>query len=216
MPVDDYTPQQIELLLQPALLAPLPEQAVRKLTRYLQLLFRWNQRMNLTAVRDPRVFAALHLGECVRLAQSLPGAIHKVMDFGSGAGLPGIPVLIARPEIDVTLAESQGKKAAFLREVLRELDLAGGSVYSGRVEAMRPESLFDCVALRAVDRMDRAVFEAEKRIVPGGLCAVLTSVKEAPGVVAAASGLRWLEPDPIPQSEQRVILMGRKPGLDSL
>ena len=88
------------------------------------------------------------------------------MDLGSGAGLPGIPIQIARAELRVTLAESQKKKAAFLREVVRELDLGGASVYAGRVENMPSATVFDMVTLRAVDKMGEAMQAALPRIRP--------------------------------------------------
>jgi 16S rRNA (guanine527-N7)-methyltransferase len=109
-----------------------------RLRTYLELLLRWNARTNLTAVRDPEemvrrhfgesLFAGCVLGECV-------GAGAEVLDLGSGAGFPGVPVQLLLPSVQVTLAESQGKKVAFLREAVRGLGL-GCEVWAGRVEAM--------------------------------------------------------------------------------
>ena len=88
---------EIEALVGPMLLKPLPTLAYEQLALYVALVERWNRRMNLTAVRDPMKFAQLHIGESLRCAQFLPVEVTTVMDFGSGAGLPGIPIQIARP-----------------------------------------------------------------------------------------------------------------------
>ncbi len=132
-----------------------------QLACYLELILKWNARTNLTAIREPEeivrrhfgesLFAGLHVGQCATL-----------LDFGSGAGFPGIPVALVRPDVRVTLAESQGKKAAFLREVVRELRLET-EVWAGRVEEMEPGRQFDVVAMRAVDKMEVATLKAAVR-----------------------------------------------------
>ncbi len=123
---------------------------------YLDLLLRWNLRLNLTAVREPEQIIQRHFVECAFAAQHLPPDIATLLDYGSGAGLPGIPIAICRPEIRVTLAEAQGKKAAFLREALRVLNLKG-EVYDGRVETMPEQLRFDAVSMRAVEKMELAI-----------------------------------------------------------
>ncbi len=173
----------------------------------MQLLSRWNARMNLTAVRAPKVFAGLHLGECLRAAQLIPAGVTSVLDFGSGAGLPGIPIQVARPELAVTLAESQTKKASFLRECVRELRLLGTHVYAGRVEELPAGQCFDLVAMRAVDRMESALAEAKSRI--GRFCLILTSTTESETVEQALSSFEWAA-EPVPVTKQRVILLGTR------
>lgn len=210
-PPPTFTPQEMEALIQPLVLTPLAAPAWEQLAAYTRLVFRWNQKMSLTAVRDPHPFASLHLAECVRLGQSLPTGPQTLLDFGSGAGLPAIPIMVARPELRVTLAESQMKKSSFLREALRELELPQGSVFAGRVEDMPISQVFDIVALRAVDNMQSALTHAGRRIASGGHCAVLTSMKEVDIVLSALPFLNWLPADPIPQTAQRVILLGRRP-----
>ncbi len=202
-----FEASQIQALVAPVLLRPLPPEAYEQLARYVGLLYRWNQRMNLTAVRDPGVLARLHLGECLRAAQLIPDGTATVLDFGSGAGLPGIPIQIARPELAVTLAESQTKKASFLREAVRSLELSGATVASGRVESLPHDRKFDLVAVRAVDRMNRALADAALRVKPGGICLVLTSASEISSVRKALPALSW-RTEPVPETVQRVILLG--------
>lgn len=129
-----------------------------QLSAYLDLLMKWNQRMNLTAIRDPRQMVRRHFGESLFAAQHLP-ALGTVLDFGSGAGFPGIPIQLWHPHVRVTLAESQAKKATFLREVVRSLSLAT-EVWSERAESLAPNRIFDAVVLRAVDDPERALSAA--------------------------------------------------------
>jgi len=148
---------------------------VGKLSAYLELLLRWNARTNLTAITEPEEIVRRHFGESLLVAaalgRELPGTA-TVLDFGSGAGFPGVPVALACPQMRVTLAESQGKKAAFLREAVRTLGLTA-EVWAGRVEAMPAARRFDAVTMRAVDRMEVALPLARERVVGGGVVAVL-------------------------------------------
>jgi 16S rRNA (guanine527-N7)-methyltransferase len=216
-----FSPSEIETAVSPMLLQPLPSQTYSLLTSYLQLLMHWNQKMNLTAIRDSNLLVRLHLAECLRAAQRIPTGVTTVLDFGSGAGFPGIPIQIVRPELRVTLADSQKKKAAFLREVVRELGLAGASIHAGRVEDMPTRTVFDVVTLRAVDKMGEALRAAVPRIRPprgslGGECMVLTSQSEVPVVTSSSldetgvETIEWALPGPIPGTDQRVILLGSR------
>jgi 16S rRNA (guanine527-N7)-methyltransferase len=204
-------PAYIKASVTPMLLHPLSEAAYGQLSRYLQLLYRWNERMNLTAVRDPAVLIKLHLAECLRAAQLIPEAVSTVLDFGSGAGLPGIPMKIARPELFVTLAESQTKKAAFLQEAVRELGFSKTTVISDRVENLPTYRSFNLVAMRAVDRMSRALAAARLRIKAGGCCMVLTSEAEIDCVREALPALSW-RMERTPGTLQRVVLIGSQEG----
>jgi 16S rRNA (guanine527-N7)-methyltransferase len=132
-----------------------------KLLIYLELIMKWNARINLTAIRTQEEIVRRHFGESLFVGAHV-GACGTLLDFGSGAGFPGIPIQLVRPDVQVTLAESQGKKAAFLNEVVRSLGLPTG-VWAGRVEMMPAERRFDVVAMRAVDDMDGAVGEAGLR-----------------------------------------------------
>ena len=147
-----------------------------QLGRYLEVLLRWNARTNLTSIREPEGIVRRHFGESLfagcRLGEVVkPGA--EALDLGSGAGFPGIPVQLLLPGVKVVLAESQGKKAAFLREVVRELGLSC-KVVAGRVEAMEAGRRFDAVMMRAVDKMEAMVTVGRSRLKEGGVLLEMT------------------------------------------
>ena len=184
-----------------------PGQAQR-FEAYLALLTRWNARMNLTAVRDEDGILARHFVESIACARALPAGIATLLDFGSGAGFPGIPIAICRSEIAVTLAESQGKKAAFLQEAARVLEVAV-NVHAGRAEALQGQ--FDCVTLRAVDRMGAALKAAVALVGPGGWMAPMTTRAELPGLLAAAgTGFSWSSPVPLPGGDDRILALATR------
>lgn len=155
--------------------APVPPNLYTQLSGYLDLLVRWNGRTNLTAIREPEEIVQRHFGESVfaglQLLQYAPGAV-TVLDFGSGAGFPGLPMQLAVPQLRVTLAESQGKKAAFLRETVRVLGVPT-ILWPRRVESMPDDQRFDVVAMRAVDKMDEAIPLAQARVAAGGRLLIL-------------------------------------------
>ncbi len=148
-----------------------------QLSRYLDLLLKWNARTNLTAIRDPEQIIQRHFGESLFTGRQLASRLsnlESLLDFGSGAGFPGLPIQLLLPELRVTLAESQGKKASFLREAVRTLGLKT-EVWPGRVEDMPTSQTFDAVTLRAVDNMPAALAAAKPRVGPGGLLVTLSA-----------------------------------------
>ncbi len=201
------TAERLNELLAAAGLDPLDSGTAERFAAYSALLLRWNARTNLTAIRDEDGILSRHFVESITCARALPAGIATLLDFGSGAGLPGIPIALCRPEIAVTLAESQGKKAAFLQEAVRTLGLSA-KVHSGRAESLA--TCFDCVALRAVDRMRSAIQAASRLVLPGGWLALMSTESEA-GALRGACGEQvsgW-STLPLPGSEQRVLLLGR-------
>jgi 16S rRNA (guanine527-N7)-methyltransferase len=186
--------------------APLPPAAAAQLEAFLALLLRWNTRINLTAVRDPGSIVRRHFAESLFAAELIPASGITLLDFGSGAGFPGIPIAIARPEIAVTLAESQGRKAAFLREAVRTLGLRA-EVWAGRVERMPVERIFDAVTLRAVDKMPHACQVAVPRLAAGGWLAVFTT-RATESALDRLPGIRWSEALLIPGSRQEILRTG--------
>jgi 16S rRNA (guanine527-N7)-methyltransferase len=148
-----------------------------QLSAYLDLLVKWNARTNLTAIRDPEEIVRRHFGESLFAAQHI-GLPNTLLDFGSGAGFPGLPIALLRPETHVTLAESQNKKATFLREAVRTLGLPNVDVWAARVETMPAGRQFHTVTLRAVDDMEAALPAARARIATGGQLAILTTLPQ--------------------------------------
>jgi 16S rRNA (guanine527-N7)-methyltransferase len=182
--------------------------AVEQFEAYLALLMKWNARMNLTAVRKPEEIVRRHFVESIFAAQQIPKRVKTLLDFGSGAGFPGIPIAICRPGIGVTLAESQGKKAAFLLETVRTLGLRA-EVWAGRVETMAEERVFDAITLRAVDRMAKAGKTAVERLAVGGWIAVFATLKTE-DAVAKLKGIEWEAAVAIPGSVQQILKAGRR------
>ncbi len=178
-----------------------------QLDAYLALLLRWNARMNLTAVRDPETILRRHFAESLFAAGHIPKGVATLLDFGSGAGFPGIPIALARPEIAVTLAESQNKKAAFLREAIRVLGIRA-EVWPERVESMPAARVFDAITLRAVDQMAQACAHAVARLTPSGCLAVFTT-RAAESTLEKLRGIRWTEAYPIPDSRQEILKLGK-------
>lgn len=199
---------RLNALLQEAGLAPLGAELLGRFETYLSLFVRWNARINLSAVRDEEGILSRHFVESIACARALPAGIGTLLDFGSGGGLPGIPIALCLPEIQVTLGESKGKKAAFLLEAVRALEI-GAKVHSGRAETLGVN--FDCVVLRAVDRMDEAVRSASGLVSLDGWIALLTTDSDLPGLRnAAGAAFKWAEPIPLPGSERRIVALARK------
>lgn len=119
----------------------------QKLLDYVALIVKWNKVYNLTAVRDPEAMVTQHLLDSLTVLQHLAGS--RLIDVGCGAGLPGIPLAIARPEWTVSLLDANHKKATFLRQACLELVLTNVEVICERVELYRPGEIFDAVIARA-------------------------------------------------------------------
>lgn len=146
-------------MLQPYLGAhEVGSELAERISNYLDLLLVWNDRMNLTSVRDPREIVERHFGESFFLARHMQVS-GSLLDLGSGAGFPGVPIQLWHPRLQVTLAESQLKKATFLREVVRSLGLRT-EVWAHRAEGLVGGRKFDCVAMRAVDQPRAALTAA--------------------------------------------------------
>ncbi len=179
-----------------------------QLARYLELLVRWNGRTNLTAIREPSEMVLRHFGESLVCAQALPRSVTSLLDYGSGAGFPGLVCSLARPEIAVTLAESQGKKAAFLQEACRVLGVTA-SVHAGRVDSLPAACTFGAVTLRAVDKMHDACLAARSRVTAGGWLALMTTRAEFDTLVDELAGVAWRPLLALDDGGNRVLALGR-------
>src|SRR5262245_32853426 len=156
----------------------LPDAARAQLIAYVTLLAKWNRTYNLTAIDDPLRMVSHHLLDSLAVLPHLPvSGATSLADAGSGAGLPGVPLAIARPEWHVTLAEASDKKCAFLRQAALELGLRNVEVHQGRVEQWQPAQRFAVVISRAFAELTRFVAACRHLVAPGG---VLAAMKGAP------------------------------------
>ncbi len=144
----------------------LPADAANKLLAYQALLEKWNRVYNLTAVREAERMVSHHLLDSLAAVPYFKGG--TVLDVGSGGGLPGIPLAIGRPEIQVTLIDSVAKKTAFLLQAKAELGLANLHVVTGRVEDYHPTKAFDAVTSRAFSDLREFVTLTRHLLEPGG------------------------------------------------
>ena len=199
---------RLNALLAEAGLAALTEVQADQFSTYVELFLRWNERTNLSAIRDADSILRRHFLESIFCAHLLPAGISTLLDYGSGGGFPGVPIAILRPDLQITLAESQIKKATFLNEVVRTLKL-NAKVHSGRAERLTQK--FDCVTLRAVDRMAEAVESAAALVVTAGWLLLMTTDSDSTALTTAAGeSFSWGPPHPLPGGDQRVILLGQQ------
>jgi 16S rRNA (guanine527-N7)-methyltransferase len=151
-----------------AQMAFVPEaRAVDSFAAFLRLLEKWNRVHNLTAVRESEQMVVLHLLDSLSVLPHLANA-RSILDVGSGGGLPGIPIAIARPELAVTLLDSSHKKTTFLEQARTELALDNVTVVCERVEQWKPDRAFDGVVSRAFAELGEFVVQAQHLVAPGG------------------------------------------------
>ena len=209
---------RIAALLEPFLGGvPVSAQLTAQLQAYLDLLLRWNSRINLTAVRDPDRIVTRHFGESLFAARVLreagtfaapPIFPMTLADVGSGAGFPGIPIKLFMPEIHLTLIESQNKKATFLREAIRTLGVEGAEVVCDRAENW--DHKVGIVTVRAVEKFDNSLPVAAAVVADGGTLCLLIGVDQAKRAQQALEPEWQFGPSVrIPQSGERVVLMGK-------
>jgi 16S rRNA (guanine527-N7)-methyltransferase len=189
--------------------AVLDSRQLAAISTYLDLLLKWNAKVNLTAVRVPGEMITRHFGESFFVAGKLLSSSKaiSVIDFGSGAGFPGLPLAIFAPEAQVTLLEANGKKAAFLNEVVSALRLTNVKVVRERGE-FYPASA-DLVTMRAVEAFVKSLPVALNLAKGGGRLGLMIGASQV-SVAKAAPGAAWEEATPIPGSESRVLLVGAK------
>lgn len=144
----------------------LPSEAQAKLGNYATLLQKWNRVYNLTALRDDDAVVSHHLLDSLAVVPYLQGT--ALADIGSGGGLPGIPLAIARPDWRVALVETSHKKATFLQQARIELNLDNVSVHNLRVETWQPETAFDMIISRAFSDLGEFVRLARHLLAPEG------------------------------------------------
>ena len=164
------------------------------LTAYLDLLQKWNRVYNLTAVRDPQRMITHHLIDSLAVLPYLDAApVQRVLDVGSGAGLPGIPLALARPQWAVTLLDSNHKKGAFLQQAITELAMANAQVFVGRVEAFVPGEPYDVAISRAFSDLATFAAAAVRQIGRSGRLIAMKGVFPHEELVQVPTGLRLVE-----------------------
>ena len=144
----------------------LPASTSVRLIRFLALLEKWNRHYNLTAIRDPEQMVGRHLLDSLAILPHLYGA--RVLDIGTGAGLPGIPLALAQPQLQFTLLDSNAKKLSFVRQALHELEIANATTVQARVEKFEPEQKFDTLTARAFSSLAELAAGSAHLCVPGG------------------------------------------------
>jgi 16S rRNA (guanine527-N7)-methyltransferase len=239
---------RIAVLLEPFLEPSLSQTQLEQISIYIDLLLRWNTRINLTAIREEEEIVTRHFGESLFMARHLfpPTLCHpersraksealgsakskdpyspstpqtpqrvpteslRVLDIGSGAGFPGLPLKLWSPNIDLTLVESNHKKATFLREVARTLTLTNINIITDRAEALAASRDFpraDIVTLRAVERFDTILPHAAMFLARSARLALLISTAQLPHL-STLPELNSQPPIPIPHSHARVLSIG--------
>jgi 16S rRNA (guanine527-N7)-methyltransferase len=202
-----------------------PDQ-LKYISMYIDLLLRWSARINLTAIRQPEEIVTRHFGESLFAARHLfpakltwgrppqpalsevEEACIRLIDVGSGAGFPGLPIKIWAPQLDLTLIESNHKKATFLREVSRALTLMNVNVFSGRAEDY-PNPPAEVVTLRAVEHFETTLPIAARLVAPRGRLALLISEPQlAFAKELTTPAFAWASPVPVPLSSSRVLAVG--------
>ncbi|HZW80624.1 MAG TPA: 16S rRNA (guanine(527)-N(7))-methyltransferase RsmG [Candidatus Deferrimicrobiaceae bacterium] len=192
------------------------------ISMYIDMLKHWNARINLTAIRDEEEIVTRHFGESLFAARCLfPEAASpseaergrvRVADLGSGAGFPGIPMKLWVPSIQLTLIESNHKKATFLREVCRSLTLTDVDIQNIRGEEV--VQTYGTVTLRAVENFAEALQIAARLMSPEGRLGLLIGSSQLEFARSTLPAMVWQPPVPVPLSQSRVFLLGRVPNLD--
>jgi 16S rRNA (guanine527-N7)-methyltransferase len=183
------------------------------ISTYIDLLLRWNARINLTAIRQPEEIVTRHFGESLFAARHLFPQCRRerppsctLIDVGSGAGFPGLPIKIWAPHVNLALIESNPKKATFLREVTRTLTLTGINVFSGRAEDYSSQA--KVVTLRAVERFETILPIAATLVAPSGRLALLIGEAQLAHASGLTPGFTWAPPIRVPLSSARILVVG--------
>ena len=189
--------------LDPALAMPL--------LAYLALLDRWNRTYNLTAIRDPREMVGKHLLDSLAMHAYLGAG--SLADLGAGAGLPGIPLAIAKPALRVTLVESNGKKARFLREAVRTLGLANARVAESRAESLDEPGAYDAITARALATLPLIIELGGHLLKPGGRLLAMKGTVPNDEIAGLPAGWRveTVHPLTVPglAAERHLVVVGR-------
>lgn len=167
-------PRDIVLQGATQLEVPISGAQIDQLLAYIDLLLKWNKVYNLTAVRDADAMLTQHILDSLAVVPHIPPG--RLLDVGSGPGLPGVPIAIIEPARSVSMLDSNTKKAAFIRQAAGALKLLNVSVYSQRVEEWRPTELFSVVISRAFAELRLFVERCSHLVEPGGVLAAMKGI----------------------------------------
>lgn len=209
------TRQDLQIRLERGIAAlgmQLPAGAVERLLDYQALLARWNATYNLTAIRDPLEMVSRHLVDSLAILPYVQG--QTLADLGTGPGLPGIPLAIARPELQVLLVDSNGKKVRFLREAIRSLKLENVRAVQSRVEEV--EGQFDCITARAFASLEDMLAWGGHLLTKDGIWLAMKGRhpdEELPGVPAGFE-VRGIHTLVVPEvgGERHLVVLGHTAG----
>jgi 16S rRNA (guanine527-N7)-methyltransferase len=185
---------------------------VLQIQQYIRILLAWNEKMNLTAIRDPLEILYRHFCECMYAAVTIPLERGRLADVGSGGGFPGLALKIIQPGLQVFLVESNIKKVTFLAEVIRELGLSDAQVLARRYEELGEEvAPLDYVCSRALGEFPSFLEWARSEQIAAKQVILWIGARDLPEVKKIRTW-DWREPIPVPNSLRRLLLVGtRKP-----
>lgn len=181
-----------------------------KVRVYVDLLLRWNRKVALTSVTEPREILSFHFGESLfgmKVAGMGDVENCRLADLGAGAGFPGMPIAMSLHAMNVTLIESNGKKAAFLAEIKRELRLENVSIHKGRAEDVSDVEKFEFVTARALGSHEDWLLWSAKRLTQDGRV-VLWLNSEGVQKCGRIPGWKWADPAKIPRTRDRFVAFG--------
>jgi 16S rRNA (guanine527-N7)-methyltransferase len=171
-----------------------PDPLADRLLAYLALLLQWNRAYNLTAIRDPEEMLTKHLLDSLSIHPHVQGSL---ADIGTGPGLPGIPLALALPGLRVSLVETAGKKARFLREAVRHLGLEGVRVHDARAQEVPETGQHDCLAARAFGTLGEILAAGGHLLKSGGRLLAMKGREPAEEIAALPDGYRHLATHPL-------------------
>lgn len=176
--------------------------------RYAELLLKWNQRVSLTAITDPREILERHFAESLLAASVVPIQKGRLADVGTGAGFPGLALRVLLAELQLTLIEPNLRKTVFLAEVCRQLRLTGVEILRNRFADVDPAPLrLDFLTSRATGGYEELLEWASLALVPGGKVVLWLGAEEA-SRVGRLSGFDWRPAKLLPRSQSRFLLVG--------
>lgn len=189
---------------------PAYDDQVLQIQQYIKILLTWNEKVNLTAIRDPLEILHRHFCECMYAAAAVALENGRLADVGSGGGFPGLALKIIRPGLQVFLIESNIKKVTFLAEIIRELGLNGAQVLARRYEELGEElAPLDYVCSRALGEFPDFLEWARSEQIAARQVVLWIGARDLPEIQRIGTW-DWREPIPVPYSLRRLVLVGQK------